>query len=329
MIETQGSGENTNSPSARSQAIRCLLAGMLGLIHGSEAHQTTILQDAPPHRTPASPQEIDAPQTDDIKVPNSNSRTRVSPDIWQESLSLLCDADYAVRADYADALVYFLKTELPPNRDKSSPGSTDNIKKARIFDDSNGVNLTALLQVGDVATQFLSALHAYAYILASSPSLGLRSARTTPSPSIHASNAPQVNILPATPDDGPQLQEDDVDTVERRGASTLRPRKVSVAYRLMEHAPSRITAAGAACLSDYAHLLDILVTVQEQLPVRGLIIGVPMLLALHGAAQSSDIDDPPTVARLNAIRLLLTDVWRAIGNTWEIPELLGLCEKVR
>src|SRR6202011_5059804 len=97
----------------------------------------------------------------------SSKRTRVSPEIWHDTLSLLCDADYAVRADYAEALVFYLRTEI---RKRGDFADTDGVKRIRPLAEGPIQQATSmkLLIHGDSA----------------------------------AAEAPSVNILPATPTTG-------------------------------------------------------------------------------------------------------------------------------
>jgi hypothetical protein len=96
----------------------------------------------------------------------------------------------------------------------------------------------------------------------------------------------------------------------------------------MDALPSRISASTAATASDYTHILVMLTVVHEQLPVCGLLSGVPMLLKLDGITNIDDPIDAATTQRLWAIKEVIAKVWLVIGNVWACSELVKLAEKV-
>ncbi|KAJ7590858.1 hypothetical protein C8J56DRAFT_934069 [Mycena floridula] len=335
VIETQGitAKGKPNFAQSRSQAIRCFIAGILGLIDTANRNEAVNLQLQTPPRRPSSVKEpspsLDATTQDAGANDRISRRARVPPDIWQESLGLLCDRDYAIRADYAEALVFYLVHEMP----KSDSGDSEGLQRLRrLTEPPQGINMNTLLQTGDFATRFLSAIHAYLYILASAVSLDVNSSSSASS----AANVeiPQVNILPATPqaDESPEPPLDTFVTAqpnERRSFTPQpgRPRKVSAAFHILERTPLRISGSTTAYLSDYSNILNVVETIHEQLPVRGLVSGIPMLLALDGAAMASENDEPQTVHRTNVIKAVLAKAWLAIGRVWDAQDLVKLAEE--
>lgn len=265
----------------------------------------------------------------------SSSRTRISPDTWQESLSLLCDEDYAVRVDYAEALIFYLTKEMPRLGDM---GDTGPKRARRVLDSIQGVNMNVLVQTGDEGTKFLHAIHAYLFTLASSTSLGITTTIVA-SGLDPAIIVPAVNVLPATPQEEATASPSEAatDTLhadtqppERPSTSqAIRSRKVSLVCQLFEQAPSQISSSAVASISDYAAIHDVLVTIHEQLPVRGLLTGVPMLLALAAATSHSVDDSPQQIHRINTVKAVVAKVWINLGKTWDIPELVETCENVR
>ncbi|OCF37807.1 protein EFR3 [Kwoniella heveanensis BCC8398] len=93
---------------------------------------------------------IDTPL--DIPRPKNNRRNPIAPEVWQETLPLLCEADYAVRSTYARALLLFLETEMPRGSVPGRPGSYNRSGSS-----------------ADATTyRFCNALHAAIYTLAMS-----------------------------------------------------------------------------------------------------------------------------------------------------------------
>ena len=164
----------------RTQAIRSLLAGLCGLV------QATGVQSA------KHTDEVDAPKISDIPMAPTDQedeagrdrqwarppwRTTISPEVWQDTLTLLCDGDYAVRADYAQALVSYINFGIPKAGDHTGLDGT-----------KHGMSLvkqpkaTTTVTRGDSVTMLLNVLHAYVYSLATTTSLGTGTA-VSPSPS--------------------------------------------------------------------------------------------------------------------------------------------------
>ncbi|KAF8195729.1 hypothetical protein K438DRAFT_2124897 [Mycena galopus ATCC 62051] len=328
LVAVEVQGVLNRGSQNRSQAIRCLLAGLLGLLHAAEEHHPPRELDDPPKRNRSSSFKVSSPAAQianpELAAHGASRRTRVPPDIWQDTLSLLIDADYAVRADYAAGLVFYLENEIPTMGDATD---VDGVKRVRQIADAPfqpGTDVKLLLQTGDFGTKFLNAIHAYVYTLATSLSLGIGS-----SPSLgpeDITNGPTTSEPENTTD---EAQSQGNGNGGRRSVSSQAPRarKVSVVQRLLERAPSRVSGSASASLSDYAHLLAILTTVHEEFPIRGLITGIPMLLALEKAVNSSDTSEPGAVSRINAIKLVIARAWLAIAKIWECSDLVNLVNK--
>ncbi|KAJ7129516.1 hypothetical protein C8R44DRAFT_776974 [Mycena epipterygia] len=321
-VEVQSGKQN------RSQAIRCLLAGLIGLIHAAEENETAKQLDDPPKRNRSSSFKVSSPASQianpELGAHAASRRTQVPPDIWQDTLSLLCDTDYAVRADYASGLVFYLENEIPALGDATGDDGVKRVRRLVESPFSQGTDVNLLLQSGDFGTKFLNAIHAYVYILTTSSTLGIGSASS-------ASPADSITTGPTTtePDSTVEGSEGQSQGNGRRSVSSQAPRarKASVVQRLLERAPSRVSGSASASLSDYAHILAILTTVHEQFPIRGLITGIPMLLALDKATNSSDTDEPGAVCRINAIKTLIARVWLVVGRVWECSDLVNLATK--
>ncbi|EEB95598.1 hypothetical protein MPER_05404 [Moniliophthora perniciosa FA553] len=100
-----------------------------------------------------------------------------------------------------------------------------------------------------------------------------------------------------------------------------------MAFHLLQHTPPGLSGTASAFLTDYGNALKILTTIHEQLPIRGLITGVPMLLALDGACDPR-ASDAKNNARLLVIKALVAKVWLVIGKTWDLPKLRTMAEEL-
>ncbi|WVQ99870.1 hypothetical protein IAU59_007013 [Kwoniella sp. CBS 9459] len=112
----------------------------------------------------------------DVPRPKNNRRNPIAPEVWQETLPLLCEADYAVRSIYARALLLFLETEMPRGSVPGRPGSYKRPGSS-----------------ADAATyRFCNALHAAIYTLVMSNCLtagvsddtSVRNSTSAPSPDV-------------------------------------------------------------------------------------------------------------------------------------------------
>ncbi|KAJ7228514.1 hypothetical protein GGX14DRAFT_413541 [Mycena pura] len=326
LVAVEVQGVLNRGKQNRSQAIRCLLAGLLGLIRASEKTEAAKEKDLdhPPKRNRSSSFKVASPTS---QSPNSemaahaaSRRTRVPPDIWQDTLSLLCDTDYAVRADYALGLVFYLENEIPTVGD-STDG--DGVKRVRQVAESP---LHVLLQSGDLGTKFLNAIHAYVYALATSKALGIGSGASS-SPADSITNGPTITEPEGVTDESEGHAQPQGSGRRSIGSQAPRARKVSVMQRLLDRSPSRFSGDNSASLSDYAHIVVILASIHQQFPIRGLITGIPMLLALDKSATASDTDDPGAMSRKNAIRTLVARVWLTIGSIWDCTDVVSIANK--
>lgn len=329
VIEAQDVlGRGKSGPiNSRCQAVRCLLDGLLGLIQAANETELMKSQGEAPDTIGLAP---GAPRKDDGHA-RASQRSRVSPDIWQDTLSLLCDGEYSVRVDYAEALVFYLLNEMPKHGYVADADGVKGIRRLAEGPLQQAMNMTALLHTGDPGIQFLNAVHAYLYMLSTSSSLGL----TSRSPSRSQADNSRVNVIPSTPNESESEGRDFLvqsPSPSRRSFSApqaSRSRKVSMVQRLLEGPASGLSALTAAGPADYANVLKVLTTIHEQLPVRGLLTGIPLLLALDATAMVSDADDPHTLHRINVIKEVVARVWLVIGKVWNSSDILEMTEQVR
>ena len=175
---------------------------------------------------------------------------------------------------------------------------------------------------GDSTTRFLNALHAHLYLLATSSVLGLNA------------NSPFSTPARSVNGDGPSSQDSPPDTRDNTRRSTTIPprtRKTSMMLRVLQSAPrdtSSTISSNSASLSDYANILAILTTVQKNLPVRGLLTAVPMLLAMDKICSAEKGTEPDVMLRLRVIRELLAKTWLSVGKVWSSTEITNLVQEV-
>ncbi|OCH92881.1 hypothetical protein OBBRIDRAFT_772486 [Obba rivulosa] len=326
LVETNGiSGVGKlNREKGRVQAVRCLLAGLLGLIHAADTHEPPKdgTQDGETSSKVGTSSTLPAPDsaTHDVHLRPSR-RTRVSPETWQETLTLLCDIEYPVRADYSAALISYLQSEIPKLGHYAD--AEEGVKRRPLEEGpSRQANTMQALVYGDSTTKLLNALHAYLYALATSSTLGLHSGSPGPTPErSFTSNASGEK-------DGRASRESPQSRERRSATLSSRARKTSIIMRVLQQAPARLTlpVSVSATLSDYGNILGVLQAVQEHLPVRGLLTGVPMLLALERAVESEGTSPPPHVFR--TIKEVVIRAWITIGKVWKCSEVVEAAEKV-
>ncbi|KZT12564.1 uncharacterized protein LAESUDRAFT_753636 [Laetiporus sulphureus 93-53] len=313
----------SDSERARSQALRCLLACLLGLMHSADLHEDSN-EDvmAPESQTGGTGAELPAPREMHVRP---SRRTKISPEMWHDTLVLLCDRDYAVRADYATALISYLQKEILKLGGDNT--DADGIKRPRPLAESPSEQASNMIAMtyGDATTRFLNALHAYLYILATSSNMSLYCAEPlTSEPSI-------IGLGSGNQEEGAAAHEQEQPRSQSRRSTTVSPRsrKASIVLRAIQNMPKTLSesAPPAASWSDYGNILAVLVTMQESLPIRGLLIGVPMLLVLGEVFQSADLGSA-TAAHNHAAQQIVARVWSAIGRVWSCAEVVQRADEV-
>lgn len=365
-LSSRGSGYNRNEEGRRT-ALRCLLAALGGLIESSnrphnsltdgheEIHNEKLDVDlitASSEEGPLSSSKNSIENSQKITLPN---RTRIPLDVWQDTLSLLCDEDFSVRSDYTRVLLLFIKNEIPPDDvalAREEVVDKDGVKRVRHLQEGpfrRAHSIKAILTGDGNVKRFLNALHASLFVLATSPNLG-KPLSSPPSPSHYDAeqeterqdgDPPQVNIIPSTPlndNHSPGLQEEPIfdnsqgSQSSRRKSATLptATKKLNKIRRLLERTITRsqssdtATEEHRACLSDYIHILSILQAVHDRAPSRALMKGLPMLLALDAwCSAECDSDKRRVVIKHVVFRLL-----GRLGSVWECDHLLGAVHMV-
>lgn len=326
--EVAGNGK-INAEKARRQALRCLLAGLLGLMHAADAHDAGHEDDPMDKIQPKLSTSASLPSSSshppEIHVRPSR-RSKVPPEQWQDTLTLVCDSEYAVRADYAIALIRYLEKEISKSGDETD---SDGVKRSNFIQDGLADQAETIKAVvyGDAVTRFLNALHAHIYVLATSPNLVLSTAPSTP---LNASSSEE----PVSPEkDASTGQNSPSDSREhsRKSISLPRSRKMSLFMHAIKNVPERVapSESSSAMLSDYGNILAIVTAVHENQPIRGLLTGVPMLIALESASRHEDVKEPNSLCLLLALKQIVANAWLAIGKVWNCTEVTELINKVK
>lgn len=330
-VELHGSPslERDDYNKRRSQAIRCLLAGLsrLIIIAGAARKDDNNKTMMSPESSCLLSSGTSSPS------PPAPQRRRVSGEIWYETLNLLCDGDYAVRSDYAHTLVTYLRQEFAKRGDPSS------IKRSRRATEESSpfqVNNISLLLFGDTGTRSLHAIHAYLFMLATSTSFGpVTDLSPSPAYSLNG-DLPSIGVsstIASTDPPGKSMETAEIQlsrpSSSRRSAGTItRSRRPSNTQRLFECTPQKVSSASLASLSDHALILHVLTAIHEEVPIRGLLTGIPMLLSLDAASQI-DESDLSARQRAKAVQEVIARVWLVVGQVWECAELIKLAESVR
>jgi hypothetical protein len=341
-VDATGLPGRVSSDRSRSQALRALIAGLVGLMRtptrrvdhrlGGETlglEQETSSNGQRVADNPASYERADGEA-------HLTNRAKISPETWQDTLNFICDADFSIRADYANALLVYLESEISM-RGEYIDG--DGVRRNRPFAVNHvqqAGNMMAVLH-GDESTRFLHATHVYLYILATSPVFH-DLARTPSRSTIHEDSA-AINVIPATPGASNEAVGDTEDRSSPARSQHHRPslslpartRKQSLVRRMISRLPSRITPTSPplATASDYRNIASILARIHEHLPVRGLLTGIPFLVMLSSVAHVDDSTDPGSLGRVWTIREVVSRTWLVLGRTWDCSELTELAERVR
>ncbi|KAG9126835.1 plasma membrane localization protein [Ceratobasidium sp. 392] len=343
-VQVSGLGRSRfGSERNRSEAIRCLVACLVGLIKATELNKGRITghQRALPKeenvpiekgKWRASVDEATSDAEKLVVTTSSGRRNPISPEVWQESLAALAESSYGVRAMYARTLEMYIRSELPPEPYGAENGIPDEEPIKRIHPAALMSKIGRQSQLSDANYRFLNALHAAVYTLAVSSALGLspdQASGASQASSTQALAPAPINVIPATPVGTPSKEvppPTSADESNKRASSRIRT--VSGALALLDPTLGASSSSRPASPSDFAHLVTVLSAIHERLPTRSLFAGVPMLLALDQAMSSIvDSDDANNgKARKQAAREVIARTWITIGKMWECQEIVEIAE---
>ncbi|KAF8272538.1 hypothetical protein EI94DRAFT_1796139 [Lactarius quietus] len=334
----------TSSEKNRSQALRALIAGLVGLMrtptrrvdHRLDGETSGLEQATSSNGQRAADKPARASHERADGETHLTNRTKISPETWQDTLNFICDADFSVRADYANALLVYLESEISMRGEYMDGDGVRRKAPLAVSHVQQAGNMMAVLH-GDESTRLLHSIHVYLYILATSPVF--HDSTRTPSSArstIHEDSA-AINVIPATPGASNEGFGDAEDRSSLARSQHGKPsfslpgrsRKQSLVRRMVSRLPSRITPTSPplATASDYRNIASILAKVHEHLPVRGLLTGVPFLIVLSSIAHVDDSTDPGSLGRVWAIREIISRTWLVLGRAWDCSELTELAER--
>ncbi|KAF6762353.1 hypothetical protein DFP72DRAFT_878618 [Ephemerocybe angulata] len=123
MLEVQSTTDNDDPAvkETRSSSTRHLLSALTQLIRTANEHENDTRK--PVERSRSS------------RIPSSLTPTPVSPDLWQDTLSLICDPDERVRSEYARSLTYYLSKEMQRHGEFSE---VDGVRRVRRLHEAFG-----------------------------------------------------------------------------------------------------------------------------------------------------------------------------------------------
>ncbi|KAJ9125268.1 hypothetical protein QFC22_000223 [Naganishia vaughanmartiniae] len=360
------------------EAIRIMIACMTNLIMASQPSSgTTIVPSSRENNENRPLTDLAAggnPSSSHVTTPNVNGgasalpersgrRNPISPEIWQDTLPLLCEATYGVRAEYARALVLYLRRELPAS--------------VRVLTNGRGSEHGIHLKQARLgAIRFLHAMNATLYTLAisnrlgyagpaqlSAPAIAPTIQETAPTPFFESPQAATPNTAksidtPARAVPTPQppnhssnssVQEDrrpPPPLIARRSSKLVSlpvHRMAGVAFgeeTITEHAlvDDMDKAGDVATPGDYLALSSIIDITLDALPIESGIIVIPMLIAIDNDAgrilvprpnENDEDDEYFSMQRRRACKEVVCSAWQGIASHYAISELLNTVDQIQ
>jgi hypothetical protein len=201
----RGRGGNEGT---RETALRCLIACLSGLTEAADRNAAKYfakLAEDGDTSTPAETTEGERPPSESTSTTiRAARRNKVSPESWQETLALLCESNYGIRATYARGLTTFIQKEVRREPFVQSGASSQHqlcrTPKVVVDPDFKASSRPSIL-ASDSVSRFLNALNATIYTLATSSTTRPKSQTGPEGPSVNiippsSSNLPTPNNLP-------------------------------------------------------------------------------------------------------------------------------------
>lgn len=321
----------------RSEIMRVLvhcMIGVLTVVHAADDRESA----RNPPKSPISADKGKGPQIDtplELAPVRQLTKRRnlVAPQVWQDTLTLLCESSYAVRSVYARALLLFLQREMPRE--------------------------TGAAKGNDLSVEmFCNALHAALYTLAMSACLGIGTSHGDDTPVESHLNSPvrntdsrlpiingentgkgvSFNIVEPTPSATPNT------TATPPNGQSTPPRESRRQFRRVSLPLNRLNSSNFIPLAsfdnvatplDFAYIVRILDTLHDVVPATALLTGGPMLFALDAAAGMELVRRPGdgrsgawVLERKRGVREAVGLVWRGVGRKWGIDIVENLADKV-
>ena len=354
-----GKAKNASDP-AREAALCSLLASLSGLTEAADKNAARAEGKGYDSDKGKEKEGSRAPSESTTTTIRASRRNNVSPESWQETLALLCESNYRIRAMYARSLASFVRQELKTEPFVQKEESEDPVpaKIRVVVDPSFKASSRPSILVADPVSRFLNALHGSVYSLVtaqadgvqrqSSSALddsdgGLMANITVVPPSTSNLLSPMAKDVPCTspvaplgPSESSTMSTAASSIIESPRSSNIpleinnwhkhqhahRGRKISVAMSLLE--PANNPSVPSPTLSDFALLRELLLCAHQQVPTRALLTGVPMLLALDNKIRSAT---ELGSERTKAARELVCVVWMAVGHIWGVPPIVEMSRR--
>lgn len=355
-----GKAKNTSDP-AREAALCSLLACLSGLTEAADRNAARTKRknpDSDEEREEGGSREPSESTTTTIQ---GSRRNNVSPESWQETLALLCESNYRIRAMYARTLAGFVRQEVKtePFVQREETAEDPMLVKIKVVvDPSFKASSRPSILVADPVSRFLNALHGSIFSLMTAQADGeqgqLSSAFgnsaadaitaniTIVPPSMSnlplptAKDLPDISlVIPPSPSEPPTIST--ASSLMESPRSSNVPldisnrhrhqqghggRKLSIAMSLLE--PANNPTVPSPTLSDFALLRELLLSAHQQVPTRALLTGVPMLLALDKRLRTAN---GLGSERTKAARELLCVVWMTVGHSWDVPSIVETAKR--
>ena len=356
-----GRAKNTSDP-AREAALCSLLACLSGLTEAADKNAARTegkSSDSDKERDREGSRE---PSESTITTIRASRRNNVSPESWQETLALLCESNYRIRAMYARSLASFVRQEVKtePFVQKEETGENPMLAKMKIVvDPSFKASSRPSILVADPVSRFLNALHGSIFSLVMAQADGEQrqsSSATGDSDSDSDVDAPMANItivppsvshLPSPvakemPDTSPVAPPSSSEplTMPTAASSIMEsphssniPLDVPNWHRHQHGHRGRKLSIAMSLLEPANNPVMPSPTLSDFALLRELLLTahqqVPTRALLTGVPMLLALDKNLRTAkglgseRTKAARELLCVVWMSVGHIWDVPSIVG------
>ncbi len=331
MASTEGGG--TNEHDTRQATIRvlvsCLTNLMLsGTVDGNQDPVADVTGDKGKARDADSPSNVAS------LMAGPSKRNPISPEVWQETLPLLCESTFAVRSEYARALLLYLQQELP-----AFSITVDGM------DD----------ETPEIVERFMHTLYATLYTLAMSSSLGFAGPAlpVTSEEAVEQDEGlaelskPTFRGRPSTGELPGMESPPSISVHSMSGTASPAPPRligrrmsklVSLPLNRVDERPSTEPEAeiaqDVAGPKDYAIIVEIIATLCQHVGAVATATGVPMLIALDRDAgmlvkRSQDRQENVYISeRRRACKEVVLKAWMTFARRWNAVACEELVTKV-
>ncbi|KAG9054460.1 plasma membrane localization protein, partial [Serendipita sp. 407] len=205
------------SERARESALKCLLGCLSGLTEAADRHAAKYRAKLAEDSEAPTPDEENGdrpPSESTTTTVRAARRNKVSPESWQETLALMCEADYGIRAMYARGLTSFVQREVKREpfvrREDDSSETPEQCKVKVIVDPDFKVSSRPSIVHSDSISRFLNALHATIFTLATSNGSGNQAsaiaAQLKQQDSVEAPSTANINVIPPSDTNLPTVE---------------------------------------------------------------------------------------------------------------------------